>query len=193
MKHGAMMISGRRFAKQLGSDYRGRIVTEDGASLNDPCPTSLGPFSAPGVNWCDSDDYAAWQRAAEKQNVEIKRKEDTISSVGLQLSQQAINYAEKYKALYEDRDPPGWDAWNSREKVMRTISIMEVGAAYEDTLGQVMESGGLATEKLKPPRFSFRFPWGWVLTLGGIGLVGYALTKSPQAMLAKKLTRGLTK
>ena len=80
-----------------------------------------------------------------------------------------------------------------REKVMRTISIMEVGAAYEDTLGQVMESGGLATEKSKPPRFSFRFPWGWVLTLGGIGLVGYALTKSPQAMLAKKLTRGLTK
>jgi hypothetical protein len=189
MRHGAMMISGRRFASQLGSNFRGRIINEYGGTLEDPCPTTF----VGGLNWCGSGDYKGWIRAAEKQKIEIERKEDAVSQLGLPLSYAAENYRAKYRNLYNNLDPVGWDAWNTREKVMRTISIMEVGAAYEDTLAQVIKDGGLEVEEAKPPLFKFKFPWGWVLTLGGIGLVGYALTKSPQAMLAKKLTRGLTK
>ena len=189
MKQGAMMISPKRFAGQLGANFRGRITNEYGGTLEDPCPTSF----IGGLNWCGSGDYKGWIRAAQKQRVEIQRKEEAIAAVGIPLSQAAEGYRLRYTELYEDLDPVGWDAWNTREKVMRTISIMEVGAAYEDTLARVMEDGGLEVDESKPPLFKFRMPWGWLLTLGGAGLVGYALTKTPAVSMARKLTQGMTK
>ncbi len=168
---------------QLGSRYRFRIITESGGvnasgTVTDPCPTLGGVLG--GINYCNLDDYKDWLRSADLQNSEIQRKKNEIEARGFTMTPLAESYGSRYLEAYDDRESWILNPLDTRQEVLKVIDVMEIGAAYEHALADVLEQNGVdadtfnAIEKKDPiGSFSLGVGTGTIVAIAALGL-GYA-------------------